>query len=108
STGFREQEYAQRLERSALHRGRIERDQLSVTGGDVEHVMNVATEIRVHAQLLKRPADLRGDALTVVFRRDPARFPHQIEDREVRNCGPEGQATSLKRDGVHRGHEPQL
>src|SRR5256885_10536142 len=70
--------------------------------------MNVATEIGVHAQLLERRADLRGDALTVVFRRDPARFPHQIEDREVRNCGPEGQATSLKRDVARLGHETQL
>ena len=106
--GFREQQLAQRLERSALHRRRIERDELSVTEGDVKRVMNVATEIRVHAQLIERRADLRGDALTVVFLRDPARFPHQIEDREIGNCGPERQATTLKRDGVRLGHEAQL
>jgi hypothetical protein len=54
STGFREQQLAQRLERSALQRCRIERDQLSVTGGDVERVMEVATGIRIQTQLLER------------------------------------------------------
>ena len=108
STGFREQQLAQRLERSALQRGRIEREELSVTGRDVERVMKVATEFRVHAQLLERRADLRSDALTVVVRRDPARLPHQIKDREIGNCRPERQATTLKRDRVHLRRELQL
>ena len=70
--------------------------------------MEVATESRVDAQLVERRADLRGDALTVVVRRDPARLPHQIEDREIRNCGPERQATTLERDRAHLRREPQL
>src|SRR6185437_3200995 len=87
---------------------RLEREELSVTGGDVQRVMEVRTEIRVHTQLLERRADLRGNALTVVVRRDPARLPHQIEDREIGNCGPERQATTLKRDRAHLRRELQF
>src|SRR4029078_12591483 len=95
--GLREQQLAQRLERSALDRGGLEREELSVTGGDVQRVMKVRTETRVETQLLERRPDLRGNALAVVVRRDPTRLPHQIEDREIGNRGPERQATTLKR-----------
>ena len=44
----------------------------------------------------------------VVARRDPARLPHQIEDREIGNCGPERQATTLKRDRARLRRELQL
>src|SRR4029079_15883771 len=49
-----------------------------------------------------------GDALAVVVRRDPTRLPHQIEDREIGNRGPERQATTLKRNGSTLGGELQL
>jgi hypothetical protein len=48
STGLCEQQLAQCLERSALDRGRFERQELSVTGGDVQRVVEVRTQIRVH------------------------------------------------------------
>ena len=70
-------------------------------------MMKVATGIRVHTQLLERRADLRGNALTVVVRRDPARLPHQIEDREIGNCGPERQAATLQRDRARLRRELQ-
>ncbi len=105
---LRHQQPAQCVERAGTDGLRVERGQRRVTGGPAERVPQVVRQRHVELERLDPQLDLGRHLAGRLVDRNPAGIAHQLEQRQVGDPGPVGQAAALEHGRVGLGQPAEL